>query len=236
LDLGSGLKSQFSLYIPSRGSSSLSSRVASSEITTGWAEAVSSLPIQGVVSYRFLKNGVPSQEISVPATLPSPSFVAPATYFLSLAVVNAYSTTSIALQITAHSNDGSAQQAKITLSPFGHQAFSLAEIVPGLAGDFAGTVEITAVQTSSDLPCFIALALKTDRDGVFSSLPSGVLSLPVSQFDRIRKVFANIRQAASSTIPSPTTIQLYIQDNPEVDASGDANGITIGMALAKLLA
>ena len=233
MDFGSGPVSQVSLYVPPKGSSSITSRVASPAIVAGWAEAVASLPLQGVVSYRFLKNSVPAQEISVPATLPSPSFFAPANSYLSLAIVNGYSSAPINLKITARSNDGPAQQAKISLPPFGHRAFALFELFPGLTSDFVGTVEITGAD--ADVPYFVALALKTDRNGMFSSLPSGLLSIPVSQFDRMRKVFNVIRQAASAIIPSPTTIQLYTPDNTDVDAGGSANGITMEIALAEIL-
>jgi hypothetical protein len=234
MDFGGGAGSQFSFSVPAMGTTILQSRVASSTITTGWAEAYSTVPIQGVVSYRFLQNGIPSSEISVASTLPTMAYISAANAYLGIALVNTSSTATTSLQITAHANDGSSASATVALPPRTHRAFILSQVITTLNSNFVGTIDIGGL--SAPYPEFLAWTLKNDGRNVYSSLPSGAVALPVSQSERIWRVYTKVFDAARRYIPSPDTVQLYISNDVVVNAFGNSNGIQINLALAELIA
>ena len=234
MDFGGGLSSQFSFSVPARGTTILQSRVASAFIVTGWAEAYANVPIQGVVSYRFLQSGVPSSEISVSSTIPTMDYFSAANAYSGVALANPSSTTPISLEISAHANDGSASAAVITLAPRTHRSFNLREIITTLPTSFIGTVEISG--SSAPYPEFVAMTLKGDSRGTYSSLPSGSVAFPVSQKERIWRVFTKVFDAARRYIPSPETVQIGISSEPVINAYGNASGIVINLAYAELIA
>ncbi len=231
MDFGGGAGTQFSFSVPPRGTIILQSRAVSPTMISGWAEALSNLPIQGVVSYRFIQNG--NSVVSAAATLPGIGYFSAATADTGIAVANASKTTAITLEITAHSNDGFTGSGIVTLAPRAKRAFILREVIKNLNPNFIGTVDIGG--PNSPYPEFVALTLKAESGGIYSGLPSGALSLPVSQFERIWRVYRKVFDAARRYIPSPDTVQVSVKGDSVVNAFGNANGIQINLALAELI-
>jgi hypothetical protein len=99
LNFGAGSTSQVKFSIAPQGSVTYTSTAASSNITTGWAIVASSLPLAGVVQYRYSANGVPQQGVSVGANPASMHFVSAATINSGIALANPYSN-SVGVTIT----------------------------------------------------------------------------------------------------------------------------------------
>jgi len=234
MDFGNGATSQFSFSVPPGGTTILQSRALSPTMISGWAEAFSTVPIQGVVSYRFIQNGTPSSIVSAPATLPGIGYFSAASADTGIAVANASKTTAITLEITAHGNDGFTGSGIVTLAPRAKRAFILREVITNLNPNFVGTVEIGGA--NAPYPEFVALTLKAESGGIYSGLPSGAMAFPVSQFERIWRVYTKVFNAARNYIPSPATVQINISSDRVINAYGNANGIQINLAYAELIA
>lgn len=138
---------------------------------------------------------------------------------------------SISLSLLAIGNGGSFS-GNFTLPPLGHRALFLADAIPGLPLDFQGTVRITE-EGDKD---FTALTLRS-RGGVFSSLPSGEAARPLSHYEVIGDVFTDLLEAVIlfELIPDPTSIEMAISYDLEIQAYGSRDGIQINIALAELL-
>ena len=231
LDFGSGPVSRFSFEIPRGESREFISVEARPDVRVGWASLTATASIQGVATYRFIRDGALQFEVSVPGTLPTISYFSSATPSLGIAVGNAYNNLSISLRLLAIGNGGSFS-GNFTLPPRGHRALFLADAIPGLPQDFQGTVRITE-EGDKD---FTALTLRS-RGGVFSSLPSGEAARPLSHYEVIRDAFTDLLEAVIlfELIPDPTSIELAISYDFEIQAYGGRDGIQINIALAELL-
>src|SRR5262249_30203530 len=71
LDFGTGFVNQISFSVSALGTRTFQSRVTSQTVNTGWAVATSTSSLQGVLTYRWLQNGITTSEVSVPSTLPT---------------------------------------------------------------------------------------------------------------------------------------------------------------------
>jgi Zn-dependent protease with chaperone function len=237
LDLGSGPQSTFSFFIPPQGTVVFTSKGTSSAAapTTGWALVLSTLPIQAVVQYRYSANGIPQQGVSALATEASIFFRSPASSQTGVALANVYGTSSISLQVSALNTNGiNVANTSITLPPFGHKSFTVAQVFPGLAPDFRGTVTI-----SPTLPGYytIAWTLSTDL-GVLASYPPSALNWPTSQYERIWKVWLKIMNVAASAFPLGTPPKLVVDySTGQINsfANPALNEVHIFMNLAELI-
>lgn len=232
MNFGGGATAQYSFTVPPYGTTTFQNLAPSATTTSGWVFGTSSNSLQGVVTYRLLQNGVAVTEVSVPSTLPTPYFFSPATSVLGIAIANIYSTPT-SLVLTARSNTGIQRQGFVTIPPLGHRSMFLNEIVPGLGSSFTGTVEITG---ANGFPYFAALTLHSDTGALYSSLPSGTAARPSSQFDKIVNIFSRVREAARGYVPNVDTVQLFINSDQILNASGSSSGIQINLALAELIA
>jgi hypothetical protein len=70
LDLGSGLKSNFTFNILPLGSRLFRSTGASSQIVVGWAEASATIPLQATVLFTSVANSTPQFQVSAESALP----------------------------------------------------------------------------------------------------------------------------------------------------------------------
>jgi hypothetical protein len=241
IDFGGGPSNQFSFTIPASGSVTFRSIAASTSTVVGWATASASVNIQGVATYRFLKNGDEAYEVSVPGTEPTVSYFSAANAPLGIAVANQYSSP-LTVQVAAHANTGADYTGSIVLPGLGHRSASLSDLIPSIPQNFLGTVSLYTIQpTSTAGPAFfLALTLKTDTGAVYSSLPSGATPLPGYQYEKVWTVFQRIREASRSfgtlAIPSVDNVQLTIKTDPVVNAFAASSGITIYYGLAELIA
>src|SRR5262249_28215762 len=131
LDFGSGPVSQLSFSIPAFGSRVFRSRIASPSVTTGWASGAASLPVQAVLTFRAIQNGIPSVEISANSTLPTSLYASAATQTLGVAISNRYSGAPVSVGLTVYDSEGRpVGQQSLTLAPQAHTAFTLAQRFP----------------------------------------------------------------------------------------------------------
>jgi hypothetical protein len=72
LNFGNGAASTLKFTVPPQGTVSFTRAAASTNIIAGWAIVISSLPLEGVVQYRFGVNGTPQQ--GVPSKPRRPQF------------------------------------------------------------------------------------------------------------------------------------------------------------------
>src|SRR5689334_16392261 len=136
LDLGGGGKSVQQVPIPPSGSVTLRSAISFQTTVTGYAIAVSDLPLQATVLFRRIMNGVPQAEISAAATLPSSQYVSPATPELGIAIVNIYNTPKSVLVTALDANGGTARTSVVNLAAREHVSFDLFERIPNLPAGF----------------------------------------------------------------------------------------------------
>src|SRR2546428_10786287 len=102
INFGSGLVSQISFSENPYLTKTFQSVRTSSTITTGWGITVCSIStVQGVVTYRFLQNGVEISEISVPGTVPTQNYFSAANASLGIAMCNVYSSGTVSVVVTA---------------------------------------------------------------------------------------------------------------------------------------
>ena len=140
-------------------------------------------------TYSWAPGGVPMYSVSVPATSATLEYFSAATPGLGLALGNIYDE-DLTLTISAESDSGT-HSGTITLPPNGHKAKLLRELVPILPTDFLGTLRVSA-----NRKYFVALALKDNGNGVYSSLPSGAAARPANQHDLIVNVFDRVKAKA----------------------------------------
>ena len=233
LDFGGGPTSTLNVSIPAQGTVTYKTTGLSPVTVIGWALMTSSLPLQSVVQFSFSVNGTPQQGVSSQATPASQLFRSPATVSTGIAVANIYSAASILVTVTVLDAGGhTLTQSSLALPPSGHQSFTLGQMFPTLGASFRGTVTLNANAAS-----FVVWTLSGDG-GVLSSYPPGGLNWPVSQFERIWKVWWKVLNVASSTyslgnLPSLVVDYSTGQINSFVNSS--KNEVHIFMNLAELI-
>jgi hypothetical protein len=235
LDFGSGPVSSVPFIIPPQGTITLKSRGASSSILTGWAIAFSTLPIEGVVQFSFSTNGVPQQGVSAQSTPASRSFLSPATFSTGIAIANVYSDVSLPVTVSAIDANGSqVASTSTTIPPSGHKAFNVYSIFPSIAQSFRGTILITSSLLDAT---FVAWTLSADS-GVLSSYPPSGLGWPVSQYERIHKVWQKILNAVPAAYIPPVLPNLVIDySTGQINAFANPalNEVDIFLSLAELI-
>lgn len=192
LDFGAGPTSQTTFTLAPQGSVTFVSTGASTSIATGWAFVTSTLPLEGVVQYRYSVNGVAQQGVSVEATPASIGFLSPVTAVSGVALANPYAG-SIGIVVSVLDTNGQqVASSTVNLSPSTHQAFNLAQVFPSLGAAFRGSVQLSGSTAGT---YFVALILSGDG-GVLSSLPPSGLPWPAAQFERTWKVWLKVLNAA----------------------------------------
>jgi hypothetical protein len=195
LNLGTGANSQFQFTLGPGATTTLTSAGSSPNTQTGWALALSSLPLQTVVQYRFYVNGVPKQGVSVPSIAASDEFLSPATSNSGIAIVNPHSSGSASITVSVIGASGSVlSNAQITLSPLSQHVFNLNQMFPSLGSGFRGTVKLTGATAQT---YFAALIISGDG-GVISSYPAAGRAWPVSQYERMWRIWWKVVNAAMS--------------------------------------
>jgi hypothetical protein len=221
LDLGGGPGSQFNFTVPPQGSVTFTSTAQSASLVTGWAEAVSSLPLQSAVQFRDLTNGVPQQGVSAQATPASLIFRSPATSTTGIAVANPYNA-NVAITVAALNASGAQVGIyNLTLGPEAHQSFNLNQILPALGNSFRGSVTISGGSY------FVAWALSGDG-GVLSSYPVAGLALPPAQYERIWRIWQKVAGVANDGHLLKSWPQLVIDPNSSAINSYACGVVSLG--------
>ncbi|HZU29431.1 MAG TPA: hypothetical protein VFA04_28165, partial [Bryobacteraceae bacterium] len=235
VDLGSGLKSTLDFTVPAGGSVVLRGTNIPTTFANGWAQAFSDVPLQGVCIFTWIKNGVPIQSVSAPATLPATDDWFAANAGTGLAFANIYNTP-VHLQLKVTDANGNAVATEpVTVPANGHTSFNLGQQFPALAGFSGGSIHVLG--TDGD---FLALALNVDR-GTVASLPPGRLQWPADQYDAIWLAYLRIWNAASQftslgAAPDISNTILYASGNSNntVFATWTGGTLQINVATAEL--
>lgn len=234
LDFGNGPASTVNLTLPPQGTVTLQSQGASPTTVTGWAVVTSTLPLEGVVRFRFSANGVPQQGVAAQSTPASGVFRAPAMGSTGIAVVNIYSQGSINVQVQVLDAGGSPlAQNTITLGPLQHRSFTLSQFFSGIPSTFRGSVIVSTPAPQE----FVAWTLSSDL-GVLSSDPPAGLGWPVSQYERIWKVWLKVLNVAGplySLNPLPKLVIDNTTDTINSFANPATNEVHIFTNLAELI-
>jgi hypothetical protein len=192
LNFGDGPVSTFDFTISPQGTVTFTSTGASAATVTGWAVVVSTLPLQGVVQFRSIVNGVPQQGVSAQSTPASGIFRSPATASTGIALANPYTDLKLRLFLSAIDSDGN-EVANTTFFMNGltHRAFNLNQMLPTIPANFRGSVVLSTEVDQS----FVAWTLSTEG-GVLSSYPPSALVWPPSYFERVWKVWLKMTSSA----------------------------------------
>ncbi|MBZ5672860.1 MAG: M48 family metalloprotease [Acidobacteriia bacterium] len=234
LDFGAGPVTSFPIAIPPQGTVVFTTIGAPESVAIGWAVATSNLPVQGVVQYRYSVNGVPQQGVSALATEASALFRSPASSTTGVAIANP-SLSALGVKIAALDPSGvTVTSNTVTLGPLGHGSFTLSQVLTGLPANFRGTV---IVSTTAPNTYAVAWTLSTDL-GVLASYPPSALNWPISQYERISKVWQKVLGVAAANYPLGTAPRLVI--DPSVGqinsfASTSLNEVHIFMNMAELI-
>jgi Peptidase family M48 len=231
LDFGNGPVSKLTVTIPPQGSVTYKSLGTASSVLTGWAVVVSNLPLEGVIQFSYSANGVPQQGVSAESTPASTLFRSPASSSTGIALANTNSV-SIPVTVTAIDTMGSTvAQTSVTLSAFNHRSLSVAQLFPALPTSFRGTV-LMGAPTS-----FVAWTLSADG-GVISSYPPGGLDWPVSQYERIWKIWFKVLSSAATgfSLGTPPNLVIdYSAGQINAFANTAANEVHVSLNLAELI-
>lgn len=237
LDFGSGAVSSFTFTIPPQGIVSFKTTGASATTVIGWARVASSLPVQGVIQFRYAVNGVPQQGVSAEATEASGLFRSPATPATGIAVANPSSTSLPVNVVLLDATGNTVASSTITLNGFGHKSFTVGQMFPTVPATFHGTVLIGYGAPRIFATYCVAWTLSTDL-GVLASYPTSGLNWPVSQYERILKVWWKILNVAVATFPLgnlPTLVVDYSTGQINSFANATLNEVHIFMNLAELI-
>lgn len=242
LDLGSGLASDVEFLIPPQGSRVLRSKMASSQVVTGWAFAAASIPVQATVLFTSFAHGASQFQVSAAATLPTMRYWSAANSSLGIALANVYDNIPVTVQVAAiDANGHSAGTTQVTLAPMTHNSFVLSQLLPSLPSAFSGSVTISSRVLNQD---FVAWTLNSDS-GALSSLPSGKARWPISHVDRIWQIYSKLLDAAGQlsdvlgTNLAATPPDLEIASDPVINAfasrSGPNGTVQINLATSELI-
>jgi hypothetical protein len=186
IDFGNGAKSNFLISVPSLGTVTIRSAATAGTTSVGWAEALSTLPLQGTVQFRQIVNGVALQEVSALATPLAVSYLSPANNYTGIALANVYP---FPLSLTIGLTDGGGKpvsSTSVSVPATGHASFSISSLFPSLSKSFTGSVQIAPVTPNT---YFAGWTLSVDSSGVFSSYPPGSEAWPLNQVDSIRNAY-----------------------------------------------
>src|SRR5262249_42134387 len=129
LDVGSGPVSQVQFTLGPQATATLVSSGASSTTVTGWALAVSTMPLQSVALFKYSTNGVAQQGVSVPAIPAAEVYSSPATTTSGIALVNP-SSSAFTISITALDQNGKTLQGvNVPLGSGCHASFNVSQIL-----------------------------------------------------------------------------------------------------------
>lgn len=238
LDFGSGPANQLSFTIPPFGTRVFRSSIAStSEFVMGWALASATAPVQGLISFRALQNGVPFVELSASGTLPALQYSSAATPSLGLALANPNPSISISVSVVPIDANGFSQGRQVvTVPPSGHVSFNLSQRFPTLPSTFSGQVVITGINlTSEPKDSFVAWTASSDGSTI-STLPEGRVSTPLSQWDRIWLVFQKVLMQAQKIQAFGTQpVLLQIRGEPILNVTAANNTVVIWQSVAELI-
>lgn len=236
LDLGDGPKSSMVFTVPPAGRVTLRSRIASQTVTTGWAMALTTLPVQATVFFRLIEQGVPKADYAAPAALPAMQHWSVANRNLGIALANIYSIPLTVKVKAVHQNGNVLGMANVSLSGLGHWSGNLWSLFPSLPSDFLGSVEIYTESPMLGVPPPLVVAWTLNEDSnLLSTLPSGRLSWPISHVDRIHLVYYRVLGAARRLEPLvfSSPLNLSVRTEPIVNAyarSGTEVGIYVGLS------
>jgi Zn-dependent protease with chaperone function len=205
---------------------------------TGWAVALSTLTLEGVIQFRSSVGEVPQFGVSAQATPASGVFRSPATASTGLAVANPYNAPISANFSVLDVNGTTIANTSLTLPPLGHPSLTVSQLFPSLPLTFRGSIVIT-----TDVGNYlVAWSLSADM-GVLSSYPPSGLAWPISQYQRIWKAWSKIL-AATVTLSSsglftlgsaPTLVVDYSTGQINSFANPAQNQVHIFMNLAELI-
>jgi hypothetical protein len=234
LDFGQGPVSSLRFTLPPNGVRRFRSQMASATTVTGWAVAYASLPIQGTVAFRQFLSGRPAVELTAHATLPTPRYLSLANPETGIAVANTSWSAWRTLNVAVRDAGGSLLGTRsLSLPPYGHRAFNLRELFPGLPADFIGTVVLHDPTEVS----FVAWTVHAEG-GLMSTLPSGRYPWPPPHWERIVAVFTRILDVGRRVVPSAFTqdVSLDISPDPVVNAYAyrSEGRIQINLAMSEL--
>lgn len=237
LDFGGGAASKFTFTVPPQGTVTFTSTAVSPVTVTGWAAVASTTPLQGVIQFRFSSNGIPQQGVSAQSTAASQQFRSPATAVTGIAIANPYSSYTLGLTVSALDGGGKVvATSAVTVGPMAHRSFTVSQIFPGLSTAFRGSVAI--FNSTTIAANFVVWTLSSDS-GVLSSYPPSGLNWPVSQYERIWKVWQKVLNASGSLVSFGTTppslVVDFSTDKINSFAAPAQNEVHIFMNLAELI-
>ena len=234
LDFGAGPQSSLYFAIPAQGRVQFTSTGAAPNIVVGWAMVTSTLPVQGVLRLVFSANGVPQQGVSEQTTRASALFRSPATTTTGVAIAN-QNPTSLTVTVSALDFHGKALAvASVTLAALGHTALTVGQFFPTLPSSFSGSVLVAT--TVPDTFC-VVWTLGADLGALTADPPSG-LAWPVSQYERIWKVWNKLISVASTDYPLPVLPKLMIDpSNSDINvvAKPPQNQIDLFLNVAEMM-
>jgi peptidase M48-like protein len=234
IDFGTGAASSYRFNVPPQGSVTLRSVSTLPVTVEGSAVVDSSLPLQGVLQYILTVNGVQQQSISVQSTPRSHLFRSPANRNTGLAIVNPNSAPISVLIAAGDGNGNGVGQGQMSITPGGHRAFNLFQVITNLPSTFQGSVQLTTPVAAQD---FLALTISADGNALSAYPPAG-LNWPASQPEIIYKVWSEVLYTANRIVPlnpapslviDPTTSTINAFANPA------ANQVSIYLNLAELI-
>jgi hypothetical protein len=210
MDISAELPGQYRFEVAAQATRIFVARSTSLRIQSGWARALATTSLVGIVFYRAIDNGRPSVELSTYATLPTQHYTSLANRSLGVAIANV-ATASLAASMELLGEDGSSRGTRqITLGPRSQRAFNLGQSFPELTGEERG---IVIIRTSSP-DQMICWTLNSDPStGLLSTLPPGQRQWPVSHRERIENIYWKLQNSAAALARSIVNVDLY---NPEV--------------------
>jgi hypothetical protein len=198
-------------------------------LRTGFVRGSFDAPVQATSEFRNFRNGVFSNGASVDGIVPSRVFWTFADAFTGIAVANPYSSSVNCVGIFVESEGQAIRQIAINLGQLSQISFTLGAAL-SLAPDAVGSFQIVCPLE------VVSLAIAGNALGITSSLPSGAWKVPANHLAAIQKVFKQLVRSANSvglTIGQPN-LQFVTELNAYAQAS--TNTVSIGLALAELLA
>jgi Zn-dependent protease with chaperone function len=235
LDFGNGATSDLRFDVKAGGTRILRSLSGSNSIVTGWAAAMSDVPVMGTVAYRYFDGGAPRQEMAAQPALPTIAYYSAANSQLGVAIANV-NFWPVNVMIDLLDSDGNywGDRAIVMVPALGHTAFTLASLAPQFHASldgFSGSVALNALEPPYDE--FIAWTVGNDAQGIFTTLPPGPAAFPISHWDRIWLVHQQMLEAAYALGILDATPELDIATDPVVNAyahTGNAVGVTLGLS------
>jgi hypothetical protein len=235
LNFGAGAVSTFTFTVPPQGTVTFTSTAASATTVTGWAFVSSTMPLQGVTIFRFAVNGVAQQGVAAEATAPSSLFRSPATPSTGIAVANIYPNVSVPLTFSLIDQRGVTLGASsVTVPALGHQSFTVSQLFPNLPSTFHGTILAGSASPGND---FVAWTV-SGEGGTLVNYPPAGLAWPVSQWERIWKVWQKVLNYAGTVYSFNTFPQLVIDyTTTSINSYADPahNQVHIFINLAELI-